>query len=350
MSPKISLHIVAWNSMQFLPDLLLSIEKQTFQDIQVLVIDNGSSDGVQAFLQEKYPFVRTLRNARNLGFASAHNQGIRYALEHWGTEDLSDKFICVVNPEIVLHPTCLEELFSAAQKRALYGAFGGKLLRAYGDHVTDEVLKETIHSDRIESVGLLFHKNYTFTECGAGAMDEGQFDEPKDVFGFSGSLVMYRASALQSVRYQDEFFDADFFTYQEDVDLAFRLQTFGWQAWYVPKAIAYHYCGQFEQEHKTLLDRWKKRRCMSLNKRLLSMRNHWLFLWKNLDILSLLVSFPWMFISELGRFGFILFLEQQSFRAMFGAVRLITNMFTKRRFIMNTRTVSGYAIRKRFSL
>ncbi|MEK7452042.1 MAG: glycosyltransferase, partial [Patescibacteria group bacterium] len=89
MSPTVFVHIVAWNSLSFLPDLLDSLFKQTYTDFSVLVIDNGSTDGVGAFLEEKYPNVRCLRNARNLGFSAAHNQGIRYVIEHVEQDALS---------------------------------------------------------------------------------------------------------------------------------------------------------------------------------------------------------------------------------------------------------------------
>ncbi len=76
-------------------------------------------------------------------------------------------------------------------------------------------------------------------------MDNGQYAEAERVFGLSGALVMYRATALQAVRFEDEFFDHDFFAYKEDVDLAWRLQHLGWDAWYEPRAIAHHYRGMY---------------------------------------------------------------------------------------------------------
>jgi len=91
--PKLSVHIVTWNSMRFLPDLLKSIMDQTYRDFNVLVIDNASTDGVEAFLREHYPDISFIRNARNLGFSAAHNQGIRYAVEHWPHTELQEHFI-----------------------------------------------------------------------------------------------------------------------------------------------------------------------------------------------------------------------------------------------------------------
>lgn len=335
--------------MQFIPDLLATIEKQTFQDFQVLIVDNGSSDGIETFVKERYPHVRFLRNARNLGFSGAHNQGIRYALEHWGEGSLDDKFILITNPDILFTPTYLEELIRSTVGKEEYGSFGGKLLRAYGEGVADEVLKETVRSDRLDSTGLRFHKNYTFTDRGAGEMDKGQYDEEEEVFGLSGALVMFRASALESVRYGDEFFDHDFFAYKEDVDLAFRMQYTGWLAWYAPKAVAYHYRGMYGQEKMGFFARIKNRRNKSRHRSYFSTRNQWLFLWKNLDLVSLVILFPRLLVSECSRFFYVILLETKNSKAFFDAARLIPRIWTKRRVIMRTKKVPGRVIRKRFA-
>lgn len=335
--------------MQFIPDLLVTIEKQTFQDFQVLIIDNGSSDGIETFLKEKYPHVRYLRNARNLGFSGAHNQGIRYALEHWGEESLEDKFVLVTNPDILFTPTYLEELLRATEGKKEYGAFGGKLLRAYGEGVQDEILKETVRSDRFDSTGLRFHKNYTFTDRGAGELDEGQYDTQEDVFGLSGALVLFRASALQSVRYQDEFFDHDFFAYKEDIDIAFRLQYAGWSALYTPRAVAYHYRGMYGKEKMGFFARMKNRRNKSLHRSYFSTRNHWLLLAKDLDVVSFVLLFPRLLLSECARCLYILLLETKNSKAVFDAIRFLPRILAKRRVIMQTKKVPGRLIRKRYA-
>ncbi len=335
--------------MPFIPELLASIEKQTFQDFQVVIVDNASSDGIESFLQESYPQVRFIRNARNLGFSAAHNQAIRYALEHWHEADLENHFILVTNPDIIFTPTYLEQLLASTQGKETGAAFGGKLLRAYGEGVADDVLKETIHSDRIDSTGLRFHKNYTFTDRGAGELDEGQYAQAEEVFGLSGALVMLRASALLRIRYQDEFFDHDFFAYKEDVDLAFRLRAAGFTAWYDPRAVAYHYRGMYGQERMGIWARIKNRKNKSLHRSYFSTRNHWLLLSKNLDVVSLLVLFPRLFVAEGMRFFYILFLETKNSKAIFDALKLLPRVLRKRSAMMQGQVVKGRLIRKQFA-
>lgn len=350
MSQTVSIHIVTWNSMKFIPDLLASIDKLTYRDFQVLIIDNGSSDEIESFVKEKHPSVRFIRNVRNLGFCDAHNQGIRYALEHWGGEDLSQKFILITNPDIIFTDSYLETLLYSVKEKPEYGSFGGKLLRAYGDGISDEIMKETIHSDRIDSTGIRFHKNYTFTDRGAGELDTGQFDVSEDVFGISGALVLYRASALESVRYQDEFFDHDFFAYKEDVDLAFRLQCAGWRAWYEPKAVAYHYREMFGQEKMSLWQRMKNRKTKSRVRSYYSTRNHWLFLQKNMDVVSALVCLPRLVVSEVLRFLYLCLFEQKNMKAVFEAIKLFSRMQKKHRAVASATVFRGRTIRKKFAV
>ncbi len=348
MSPQISIHIVSWNSMPFLPDLLDSIFKQTFTDFTVLVIDNGSTDGVAEFLKEQFPSVMCLRNVRNLGFCGAHNQGIRYVIEHRDEQDLENQLILIMNPNIFLTPTYLEELVRTTEGKESYGMFGGKVLRAYGDGVSDEALKTTVRSDRIDSVGLQLQKNFLCVDRGAGMLDEGQFDEAGEVFGIGGSLVAYRARALQAIRYQDEFFDQDFFTEKEDVDVAWRMQGIGLSAWYEPRAVAYHHRGMYDEEKTGWFARFQTRKNQSKRSHFYATRNQWLILLKHLDFVSFIVSFPRLVLIESLRCFATLF-QGSNRRAIPQAIGLIPRMWKKRKFIRKTKQISGYQIRKQFA-
>ena len=343
--PKLSVHIVTWNSMRFLPDLLKSIMDQTYRDFNVLVIDNASTDGVEAFLREHYPDISFIRNARNLGFSAAHNQGIRYAVEHWPHTELQEHFILLTNPDVLLTSTFLEELVSASASHPEVGSFGGKLLRAFGENLGDEVFQEIVRSDRIDSVGLNPHRNRTVTDCGAGELDEGQYEQQKKVFGISGALVLLRASALEEVRFGEEILDHDFFAYKEDVDLAWRLQHAGWDALYVPRAVAYHYRGMYGPENNSLWKRMRNRREKSSVRNFYSTRNHWLMLLKNLNGTSFLLSFPWVLVCEVGRLGYVLMFERFGWKALRETFVLIPRMRRKRLATLDSARRSAREIR-----
>ncbi|MBT5808249.1 glycosyltransferase family 2 protein [Candidatus Uhrbacteria bacterium] len=340
----LSINIVTWNSMEFLPDLLKTIMSQTYKDFNVLVVDNGSNDGIEAFLREEYPSVTLLRNPRNQGFSAAHNQGIRYNLDHWDAAEHGQKFVLVCNPDILMHDRFLENLMRVAKSDDKAGSFGGKLLRAFGENLGDEVLRETVRSQIIDSVALNAHRNRTVSDMGAGEKDEGQYDDLDEVFGVTGAMVLYRASALSGVRYKDEFFDHDFFAYKEDVDMAWRLQRAGWTCRVVPKAIAYHYRGMYGKEASGLWDRVKNRRKKSSMRNYYSTRNHWLMLLKNLSFTNGLLGLPWILTYEFSRFVYLILFEPSNLKAVADLFKLVHKMHKKRSQIMSSTDVSNRRI------
>ncbi len=343
--PKISINIVAWNSMRFLPDLLTSIEKQTFRDFTVLIIDNGSTDEMEKFVRAQYPNVMILRNAKNLGFSAAHNQGIRYALDRWSSEVMDERYVLVTNPDVVLSETFLETLVKEADEHKEVGSFGGKLFRAFGEHLNDEALSEIVKSDILDSTGLRPRKNGTCADRGAGEMDKNQYDQEGDVFGITGALVLYRANALQDARYQDEFFDVDFFAYKEDVDLAWRLQHLGWNARFVPTALAYHYRGMFGKERMNLWQRFKNRRHKSAMLSYYSSRNQWMVLFKNLNFSTILLWFPRLVVTEGLRVLFTVVFETRNVKSFIDAISFAPKMYRKRQDTLKRSKCTAKALR-----
>ncbi len=334
--------------MEYLPDLLASIFGQTFGDVAVRVIDNGSTDGVGEFLREKYPQVTIIRNMKNLGFSPAHNQGMRYAIDKFPTGELDRHYVLVTNPDVVMTPTFLERLVADADLHPEAGSFGGKLLKAFGENLNDETLKETVNSDLIDSTGLRANRRRCVAERGAGEMDQGQYDADREVFGVSGALALYRASALQDVKIGDEFFDEDFFAYKEDVDLAWRLRSRGWTSRYAPEAVAHHYRGMYGKERMSLFERVRNRRKKSPLRSYYSTRNHWCLLFKNLSLTDWLLAWPWMGGAEAARFVYVCLFETRNVRAFFEALSWTPRMWKKRRWIMKHRTVKGKELRKWF--
>ena len=346
---KLSIHIVAWNSMSFLPDLLDTIMKQTYRDFNVLVIDNASDDGVGAFLRETYPEVTVLRNPRNQGFAGAHNQGIRYVLDHWPQEDLKDRFILVTNPDILLEPNYLQELMAVVGAYPKTGSFSGKLMRAFGENLGDEALRETVKSDRFDTTGLKGYRSRRMVDRGAGAMDTGQYDELEHIFGAPGALPLFRAQTLKDVVVDGEYFDTDFFAYKEDIDLAWRMQWAGWDSLYVPSAVAYHYRGVYGPEKTSMIDRVRNRSAQSVQRVYYSTRNHWLMLLKNLRFSDFIVHGLWIMPSEMARLVYSVVFESVGRKAVMDVLRLLPRMLKKRRAIKRSAVRSAKEVRSWFT-
>ncbi len=341
---RVSINIVTWNGLRYLPELLESIDAQTFRDFTVRVIDNGSDDGTVEYLASQRPDIMLVRNVKNHGFAAGHNQGIRYALDRWG-EELDDRYILVANQDIILAPDFLGSLVAQADQYLKIGSFCGKLLRAYGENLNDEYLKETVRSERIDSTGIRSNRWRRFTDRGAGELDEGQYDNEQEVFGASGALAFYRASALSGVCVRGEYFDEDFFSYKEDVDLAWRLQNLGWKARYVPSSVAYHFRGIYGKEKTGVLGRIRDRRKKRPFFAALSTRNHWLTILKNERMINAVLSLPLVIPLELLRIGYMAIFEPRSLWVVPSFFKLAPKMFGKRKDVMKRCNVKASEIR-----
>ncbi len=334
---RVSINIVTWNSLKYLPEALESISRQTYRDFSVLIIDNASSDGTIEYVRSEHPEVAVLRNTHNLGFCRAHNQGIAYAKAHLKSDN-GDPLILITNPDILLEPDFLERLVKEIDRRPEAGSAGGKLLKVYKKGSVE--LAETVKTDVIDTTGLKLFRSRRLVDRGAGETEaEGRYDRLEEVFGVSGAVALYRLEALDDAALNDEYFDEDFFAYKEDVDLAWRLRLRGWSALYVPWARAYHYRTAAGSERATARQIAAGRRGRSHLVNVLSYRNHWLTLAKDDFCVNRLLHLPWIVPYETGKFLYVLFLEPATLAAVPGFLRLWPKMRRKHRIIMkNART------------
>lgn len=345
---KVSLNIVTWNGLRYLPELLDSIDAQTFHDFTVRVIDNGSDDGTVEYLTKERPDIMLVRNTRNHGFAAGHNQLMRFALDRWDPTEQEQRYVLCCNQDIILSSDFLEVLVAEADRHSEVGSFCGKLLRAYGENLNDDVLKETVRSERIDSTGLRTNRWRRFTDRGAGELDQGQYDQEQNIFGASGALVLYRASVLSHTKLGDDYFDEDFFSYREDVDLAWRIRTQGCGARYVPQAVAYHWRGIYGKEKVGVLSRMKNRQKQRPLFAAMSTRNQWLTLVKNERWFNAILAAPLVIPFELARLCYMIVFETKSLWIVPSFFKLLPKILSKRLTISKKRRVSGSEIRKWF--
>lgn len=351
---RVSINLVTYNSLKDIDACLRSIFDQTYQDFRVLVVDNQSDDGTVEHIRATYPTVTVLQNFKNLGFAKAHNQAIKF----WDSE-----YVLISNTDVVLTPTFLAELVSAADLRPEYGSFMGKTLRLIDEE--DSALRLT--PEIIDSAGMVATRGRRFYDRGAGEEDRGQYDQGEDIFGVSGCVALYRRSALEATRLPNkpgqrrqlftnqetywEYFDEDFFMYQEDVDLAWRLQSAGWPARYVPTAEASHRRSGFANaaSEKNLRQAVGDRRRKSQFINWHSYLNHGLLLIKNLawsDLLSHGYAIIWY---EFKKFCWLVLAEQRTLTAVPRLFQLWPTMWAKRRAIMKLRRRTPAQLRHWFT-
>jgi GT2 family glycosyltransferase len=341
--PRVTIQIVTYNSRQYLPECLRSIFDQTYRDFQVLIIDNASQDRTVDWLKANYPQVAVFQNNRNLGFAKAHNQGLKL---------LNSPYVVICNPDIILESNWLAKIMSCAQseKYLAFGSFGGKLLKL---KVNNLELNDVEKTKQIDSCGLKIFKNHRVVELGAGETSSA-FTVEQEIFGCSGALTLFKREALQSVflktsfRPQGEYFDEDFFFYKEDIDLAWRLRLAGWRSLMVPPAVAYHIRSLGGSEKKGPLAIIYNRRRQSRLARYYSYRNHWLFLIKDEFIFNLLKYLPSILYFEAKKFVYASLAERLAPIALAEVIKLLPRMLVKRTVIFKQTKTTAADLRRWF--
>jgi len=327
---RVSIHLVSWNSLKFLPDCLDSIFNQTFRDFSVIIIDNASIDGTRDFLSKiNNQQCRVIFNNRNFGFAKAHNQAIRLS---------SAPYVLVINPDVILEEDWLEKIIEIMEKDERIASVGGKLLKIrFGEIGIQEKIKTNI----IDSTGLEIYKNRRVVDRGENEEDRGQYDNEEEVFGLSGSCVLYRRLALEDIKLKidGDYFDEDFFAYKEDIDLAWRLRLAGWKNYYLPEAKAYHF------RQVSLSKRFSQSSWVNF----LSYRNHLWMLLKNDFWQNFFRHFWFVFWYQLVKELYLFFTQPLIlFKASFSFWRRFLKMWQKRKFILKKARVGPAEIRKWF--
>ena len=202
-----------YNGKQFLETCLDSIFRQGCNAFQVIIVDNGSTDGSVAFLRERYPAVRVIALAENTGFSAAVNRGISSG---------GSPLVFLLNNDTELAPDCLAELVLAAEQHA-DGFFAPKMLSFRERHLLD-------------GAGDGFLRGGVGYRLGTMEADGPLYNESRQVFGACGGAALYRRAMLDRIGLLDE----DFFAYLEDVDLNFRANSAGFTCRYIPAARVYH--------------------------------------------------------------------------------------------------------------
>ncbi|MDD3861745.1 MAG: glycosyltransferase family 2 protein [Candidatus Gracilibacteria bacterium] len=318
---KLIVIIVHQNSPDHLKLCMQSLLEQSYGNLDVIFIDNNSSDkeGLE-FMHENYDSekkVTIISNTDNRSFAKAANRGIKIAV---GREA---KYISVIEPEVIISPDYYEKLIDYCQKRPKVASATGKIF------IYDFVnLKPT---DIIDSSGLKAFRNRRIEEAGKGMVDDGQFNEEKEIFGVSGICPLYRVEALENVKIMEEYFDEDFEEYKEDMDLAWRFLLYGWKNVYLPDAIAYH--SEMEEDrakkHSIKVQKEKAFR----NQLLMEKKNElWGSFWKDFGpIMSVKLATPL----------YITFAQPHLWKGYLGYVKRFPRILKKRFLIMKNKKASA---------
>lgn len=305
MSLSVSVIIPNWNGKRFLKGCLDSLMTQSYKELEVYVVDNGSKDGSVEYIQENYPSVKLVKFDHNTGFSPAVNAGIRAS---------SGQYVALINNDTVVDADWVKVLVKALDTHDEIGSVGCKML-AYDDHTL------------LDGVGDGYRRGGLPGRIGHREIDTGRFDKERYILGACGGAAMYKRSMLDDIG----LFDEDYFAYLEDVDIGLRAQSAGYKCLYVPSAIIYHLgCGTTGSGYSPLVVK-------------LSARNNINTIVKNIPMPLLIKFLPQIFYWQAFYFAVVIWRGGQVLPWLQGTLQsilMLPKMLGKRDAINKKRKVS----------
>ncbi len=211
---KVSVVIPNFNGEKFLRICLPSLVKQTYQNFEVIIVDNGSIDDSVEYINKNFPKFKIIKLQRNYGFAKAVNAGIKKS---------KGELVFLLNNDTKVDKKCLKYLLESVKSHPEVGFIQAKIINFSNPQKIDSV------GDLIDSVGHLYSRGFN--------QNVRKFTQAESIFLASGSGVLIRKFLFSKIG----FFDEDFFLYMEDADFFLRAQIAGFTGWFEPEAKVYHH-------------------------------------------------------------------------------------------------------------
>ncbi|AAM05567.1 glycosyltransferase family 2 protein [Methanosarcina acetivorans] len=255
-----SVVILSYNSKEDLAECIPSLISQTYQDFEIIVVDNASTDASEEFVRINYPEIKVVQTGKNLGYAAGNNAGFEVA---------EGEYIVIINPDTVADSKWLAELIKPLENDLTIAATTSKILMYY-------------QNDKINACSTINH--YTgLTFCRGLNKPACEFDNYQEVGAVAGCSFAIRRDMLKNI----DGFDSEFFLYLEDTDLSWRVRFAGGKIMYAPGSIIFHKC-------KLSIPPWKE---------FYLERNRYLILLKNFSSRTLLLLLPALIVTEIVTIG-----------------------------------------------
>jgi hypothetical protein len=312
MSTAVSIIILNFNGRHYLERCLTSVLAQTYPNFEVLLVDNGSTDGSIELVREQFPAVRLIEAGENLGFAKGNNVGILAT---------DTPLVATLNNDTWVEPDWLTQLVRVMETDARIGTCASKMVFAHQPEIINSA------GVNVDLVGIAWDRL-------GGTPEAHDTEEPIDVFAACAGAALYRRDMLKDVG----LFDEDYFIYLEDVDLSWRSQLMGWRTVYVPQARVHHVHSGTTREASPF-----KNFHLARNKVWTVVKNYpspqfWLYL-------------PLILLYDLGSIPYSLLVrgETAAIRGRLQAFRRLPQAWRKRRQIQSHRRVSFKDLQNVFS-
>ncbi len=262
-TPLTSIIILAFNGMKHLPECLETVTDQSSPDNEIIVVDNGSTDGSPDWVAECYPGVRLIRSRKNRGYCGGMNLGIQHA---------TGRYVFLLNQDIALDPRCVSEM-EQAMNDAPENTLGGFPKVLFYDM-----------PDFINSFGVNWYENCHWRDARVGLPDLGQYKSPEFVFGSIFPAVMFKRRGFLEIGG----FDPVFWSYCEDFDICYRANILGFRLLAIPGAVMKH---KYRASSKDKSDPLWSRYWFVRNYLLVFLKN---YEWKNLVKYRYIISMRYM--------------------------------------------------------
>ncbi|MCS7249108.1 MAG: glycosyltransferase [Anaerolineales bacterium] len=215
-SIAVSVIIPNYNGKKYLGDCILSLRRQDFprDQLEIIVVDNASSDGSQEYVRSHFPEVKLVVSPRNLGFSGGCNLGISHS---------RGRYIVLLNNDTVVAPNWLSELVSAAEADEEIAIVGSKLLFRN-------------RPEFIQNAGSYITELGDGGDIGFAQQDIGQYDFTREVMAACGASMLVKRELIEQIGG----FDEDFGSYYEDTDLCYRARLAGKKVLFAHKSVVYH--------------------------------------------------------------------------------------------------------------
>lgn len=331
MDKKVSVAIVNWNGEKYLEKCINSLLKSNYSNLEIIVIDNGSTDSSVKIIKDNFKDKVILVENENVGYAGGANTGV---------EKSTGDYVLIANPDIIFGENYIGTLVKALEDDEKNAAASGKLLKY--DFDNDKIINV------IDSAGITLNHKRQGYDRGQNEEDCGQYDRNERVFAVCGAAPLFKKSALEKIKIDNEYFDNDFFAYKEDIDLCWRLNLYGYKCIYIHDAISYH--GRGMNSSKGIINTISNRRKQSEFLKGISFRNHYLMIMKNETTYSYKKDRIGIFIDLMKYLVFFLFFDFKCFKYIKQIKANKEKILKKREVIMKNVVLNDEEIYKLFDL
>ena len=212
--PLVSVIIVNYNGQKWLKNCFSSLKKQTYKNLEIIMVDNNSTDNSIKFTKKYFPEIKIIENKKNLGFAGGNNLGLRHS---------KGEYLILLNNDTIVPKDYVQNFLEAFKKNPNLGCAQSKLIN--------------INSKKIDSVGAYWTNSSFLYYYGINKNSSlKKYNIPLPFFSIKGASMITKKSIIN----QTGLFDEDFWCYYEETDFCHRLWLLGYECWYWPSAICYH--------------------------------------------------------------------------------------------------------------